>query len=143
VKKLFVSAGAIVLSGCVTFGQFDQGLASLVGRPIDVAVSVLGFPTGEQTLVGHHLVQWGRSTQGFMPMTTSSQAYGTISTSKGWGAYSGMTAQTSYVPVNFNCSITLQINEANTVVSYQYSGNLGGCKGYIRSLNAYRKGQGG
>ena len=45
-KLHFVAAvAALPLPGCVTFGQMDQGLSSLVGQPVDTAVNVLGYPS--------------------------------------------------------------------------------------------------
>ncbi len=73
----------------------------------------------------------------------TAQSFGTVNSSAGWGTFSGMTTQTSYVPVNYNCSITLQVDISNRISGYEYNGNIGGCGGYIRRLNRYRKANGG
>lgn len=137
------AAVAATLTGCVTFGQMNQGLDALVGQPLDTAVNVLGYPSGERTIAGRHLVQWGRSAQGFMPVVNTAQTFGTVAANRGWGSYSGTTTSTSYVPVSYNCSITLQVDMTDRVSGYQYNGNIGGCGAYIKRLNRYRKGHRG
>jgi hypothetical protein len=136
---IVATAVAATLTGCVTFGQMDKGLASLVGEPLDTAVNVLGYPSGERTIAGRHLVQWGRSSQGFMPVVNTAQSFGTVTANGGWGTYSGTTTSTSYVPISYNCSITVQVDTADRISGYQYNGNLGGCGAYIKRLNRYRK----
>lgn len=130
---------AATLTGCVTFGQMNQGLSLLVGQPLDTAVDVLGYPSGERTIAGRHLVQWGRSSQGFMPVTNTAQSFGTVAANGRWGTYSGTTTSTSYVPISYNCSITVQVDMTDRISGYQYNGNLGGCEPYIKRLNRYRK----
>lgn len=138
-KAICISAIAATLSGCATWGQFDTGLNTLIGKPVSLAVDVLGYPSGEREIVGMHLIQWGRSSQGFMPVSTPIQSYGTVATPRGFGSFSTTTMQTSMVPVSYNCSITLQVDANNIVTGYNYEGNLGGCRTYIQRLKKYRK----
>jgi hypothetical protein len=143
-KTICVSiALAVALTGCATWGQFDAGLHTLVGQPLSTATDVLGYPTGEREIAGLHLVQWGRSSQGFVPITMPVHSYGTVSGPGGFGSFSSTSSQTSFVPVHYNCSITLRVDSTNVVTGYNYEGNLGGCGSYIKRLNQYRKLNGG
>jgi hypothetical protein len=47
---------------------------SLVGQPRGTPADVLGNTAGEREIVGLHLVQWGRSSQGFVPIMTRVQS---------------------------------------------------------------------
>ncbi|WP_342052012.1 MULTISPECIES: hypothetical protein [unclassified Cupriavidus] len=131
--------GVLVLGGCVTWGQFDDGLNSLVGRPLDDAINVLGMPAGERTVAGRRYIEWGSTTAGFIAVTSPSTTYGTMNTAGSHGNYSASTISTSYVPVDYNCKVTLQIDAAERIRDGQYEGNLGGCESYIQALNRFRK----
>lgn len=134
------AASALLLTGCVTWGQFDQGLDSLVGRPLDDAINVLGMPTEERTVAGRRYIQWGSSSSGFIPVTSPSTTYGTVNTGRTFGTYSATTYSAAYVPVEYSCSITLQIGADERIQKTQYEGNLGGCESYIQALNRFRMG---
>jgi len=137
-----VCALACTLSGCVTFGQMDKGLNALRYQPISTAVEVLGYPAGEREAAGLKLVHWGRQQTALMPFTSFSQSngYGAIGTRP--FQYAGTSTATQLVPMNFQCEIDLAVGPTGTVQGYSYSGNIGGCEGYIKALNRYRKAAG-
>lgn len=137
--KRLVAVLCILLCGCATWGQFEDGLRTLKGRNIDDAINVLGMPSGERTVAGKRYIQWGRSSSEFMPITSPSTTYGTVSTNKSFGTYSATTYTTSYIPVDYSCSVTMQIDSNDTIVRIEYEGNLGGCEPYINNLNQFRK----
>lgn len=136
---LCVGLGALLLGGCATWGQFDKGMNALQGRPLDDAINVFGMPSGERTISGRRYIQWGRSSSGFVPVTTPSTTYGNVNVGRAYGNYSSTTYSTSYVPVNYNCSVTMEVDENDRIMRGQYEGNLGGCEGYIKRLNRFRK----
>jgi hypothetical protein len=140
-RNIIVTVVAVILSGCVTLDQFDRGLSALVGKPLTTATDVLGYPSGERNVAGMRLVQWGRSTSGYMPITTPVQTYGTVTTPSGYGLYNATSNQTTYVPFSYQCSVTLRVNSAGTVIGYSYDGGVSGCKTYIERLNRYSKQQ--
>jgi hypothetical protein len=57
-------AAALLLTSCAS--MIDKPLASMVGQPIDAAISRFGFPTEEKTIAGHKVYRWvrNRSLQG-------------------------------------------------------------------------------
>ncbi|NYH99600.1 hypothetical protein [Cupriavidus plantarum] len=133
------AASALLLTGCVTWGQFDQGLDSLVGRPLDDAINVLGMPASERTVAGRRYVQWRRSYSESMPVVSPSTTYGAVQSGRGIANYSATTYSQSYETAEYSCSITLQIGADERVQKSQYEGNLGGCESYIQVLNHFRK----
>lgn len=130
-KKLGIVALCALLGGCATWKQMDQGLSGLQGQSINAAISKIGYPSSEQTIAGRKLYRWGASQQSAVYMPTSSYSYGTIGTNT---PYSNNTTGGAYVPVNYNCSITLEADSNDVIIGYQYNGNLGGCEPYIKAL---------
>ncbi|VVD95917.1 hypothetical protein PIN31009_01873 [Pandoraea iniqua] len=72
-------------------------------------------------------------------MTSPSQTYGNFNIGNSYGNYSSTTYNTSYIPINLNCTITLELDSLAIVRRGAYNGNLGGCRPYIQSLNKYRE----
>lgn len=133
-KRTVTALSAIILAGCATWGQFDEGLDALLNMPLSTAIDRLGYPSGERTVAGRRLVEWGRSTNGAMYMPTTATTYGTVNTNRGFGSYSGTTTGGTFMPVNYNCNVTLEVDQDDIIRRYQYEGNLGGCERYIRAL---------
>lgn len=101
-KKTFITLFPLILAGCVTPGQFREGIDSLYGKPMSVAVDKLGLPTSEQTVAGMRLVKW------------------------------------SVVSGNeYQCTLTLQIDNKNIIQKGSGDGNLGGCENYILALRPH------
>jgi hypothetical protein len=99
VKKIAIALSPLLLAACVTPGQFREGIDSLNGKPVSVAVDKLGLPTSEQTVAGMRLVKWS-----------------VVSGSE------------------YQCTVTLQIDDQNIIRRGSGDGNLGGCENYIRAL---------
>lgn len=134
-KKISVAVLSILtISGCATWGQMNEGLQGLLGQPIDVAVNKIGYPTSEQTIAGRKLYRWGSSSQqvAYMPTTTSTT--GSFGVGTGFTPYSATTTGGTFVPVNYNCQITLEVDAKQIIQRYQADGNLGGCEPYIKAL---------
>lgn len=133
-KKTISIIAILSLTGCATWEQLDEGLDKLVGRPLDVAISKLGYPATEQTIAGRKLYRWGNSSQGVAYMPSTSTTYATLGVGARAVPYAATTDSGSYIPVNYACNLTLATNNAGIVISYQYEGNMGGCKRYINAL---------
>lgn len=140
--RILLALAIVSLSGCASFSQLDDGLNALVGKPLSTAVDTLGVPNGERVITGRHYVQWGRTSAGFMPMPTNSYTYGTANVGSSYGNYSATTLGTIYVPVSYNCTVTLTVDSNERISDWSYDGNLGGCAPYIERLKNYRKAAG-
>ncbi len=133
-RKIAPLAAAAVLVGCATWGQMNEGLQGLLGQPIEVAINKIGYPTSEQTLAGRKLYRWGSSSQQMAYLPTTTTTTGSFGAGSGFAPYSATTTGGTFVPVNYNCQITLAVDAKETIIHYEYNGNLGGCERYINAL---------
>lgn len=124
------------LAGCTTWGQMNDGLAALQGQPLDSAIRVLGYPSGEQTIAGRRLVVWSSQSTGMMYMPQTATTYGNVYAPSGFASYNQTTSYGTMVPLHHQCKITMEVDAANTITGYSYDGNMGGCSRYIKSLQA-------
>lgn len=135
-KKTILSLLCIAtLAGCATFGQLEKGLNGLVGRSEREAFNALGYPNAKQEFGGDVVYVWGRSNSGtiFIPQTTSTTGY------VGNRPVYATTTYNQPVAVNHNCTVKVITGANGIVKTWDYEGNLGGCRPYIQRLNAYFK----
>lgn len=132
-KKLLKLLIVIFLAGCATFGQMEDGLRSLMGKPDREAFSVLGYPSAKQEFGNDTVYSWYVSQSGslFIPQTSTTTGY------VGRTPVYGTTSYTQVIPVNYNCQIKLVADKGGILKSWEYNGNIGGCAQYIRRLNTY------
>lgn len=135
-KKFILPALALLLTtGCATWSDLDQGLRSLHGQPLSVAISKIGYPTDERQIAGMRLVSWSSSKSGIRYVQQSSTTYGTAySKSEGKTKYSTTTNYMVPQAYRKSCEITLQVSERNIIQASQYQGDIGGCWNYITAL---------
>lgn len=130
-----ILSGVLVLTGCATFGQMDEGLNALKGKDKSVAFEALGYPTQEQQFDDTKVYTWANKTNGVAMYSTPQTTFGTV----GNTSFYGTTTETGYVPVEYACKIQIATDMKGTIKNYNYDGNMGGCEGYIRRLNNYFK----
>ena len=117
------------LGGCVS-QNMNAGLQSLVGQNIRAAIDRIGYPDGQQVILGDKVYVWGVSQNAVMPMTNTNFTSGSVG---GVPVY-GTTTSTNYVPVNYNCKIQIATDANDIIKRYQWSGNMGGCARYANAL---------
>ena len=133
-KFIFCCFIVVMTSGCVSgWKTLNQGLDSLKGQSEYIVFNVLGYPDGQQVFDGQSIMYiWNTSRLETYQTTTYQNASG----------YVGNTYYTASIPVNrtevvdYNCMIKLMMREGK-VSGYDYSGNLGGCRTYIKRLRRY------
>ena len=128
-KLIVLVVTAIGLSGCVA-QHLNEGLSKLTGQNIETAVATLGYPDGKREIMGKTIYIWHTSQNTIMPMTTFNNTYGTVGNTPVYGTSTG----TEFVPANLNCTIELVTNASDTIISWKWSGNMGGCQSYASSL---------
>lgn len=133
--KKIILASCFLFSGCVTFGQMDTGLNSLVGKDKKVAFDVLGYPSQEQTFDSEKVYTWVNSTSGVMVYSAPETTYGTIGNKQ----FNAVTNRTNAIPVEYNCKIQIVTDTTGAITKYNYDGSIGGCESYIQRLNRYTK----
>lgn len=129
VRKAALIGLALTLTGCVS-EQLNKGLGFMVGQNIQYAVSRLGYPDAQREMLGDTLYIWSSSHNVALPMATTQSTYGTVGNVPVYGTTTGMT----YIPANFNCTIQLAVGADQTIKSWQWSGNMGGCEQYAQRL---------
>ncbi len=132
-RKFWKSLIVIILAGCATFGQMEDGLRSLMGKSDREAFAVLGYPSAKQDFGSDTVYLWYVSQSGsvFIPQTSTTTGY------VGRVPVYGTTSYTQAIPVNYNCQIKLIANRDGILRSWEYNGNIGGCEQYISRLKTY------
>ena len=130
-KKIFTfTLSILVLAGCVTFGQLEEGLNLLGGRSESEVFNALGYPDGKQEIGEETMYIWSTNRTMLLPNTQTTTGY------VGGTPFYGTSTTTS--TLNLNCTIKI-IFSSGMVKTWQYQGNLGGCEPYINRLNNYFK----
>jgi hypothetical protein len=50
---------SLLLTGCVTLGDFSSGMNALIGQPADVAFRKLGYPDRQEAIAGRTVYYYG------------------------------------------------------------------------------------
>lgn len=128
-KKLVIFA-ALTLGGCATFSNIENGLSSLVGKPVQVAFNSLGYPSGQMKIGDDTVYGWGRNFSVSMPTTATAHTAGYV----GSTPYSGNTTATTWTPTQYSCDIKIIAGPDGIIKNWQYDGNVGGCAAYAKPL---------
>lgn len=99
-KKTVSVIAMLGLTECATWGQLDEGLTALVGKPITVAIEKIGYPNTEQTITGRKLYRWGSSSQGVISMPTQTTTTGSVGTGLGYRPYTATTYGSAMAPID-------------------------------------------
>lgn len=131
--------GTCLLTGCMTSQQrFQQGLQTLHGQPLDMAIQRLGVPVGEENVAGMRMLVWSTN--------ETRTDYVTQSTSASAGMFGGDKAKDygarfevkTPVIVHAHCTVKLRIDKDNIVRGSGYDGDLKVCRRYIHALHPDR-----
>ena len=79
------------------------------GAPLDAVIAQWGYPHQEQTIAGHKLYRWFYTKNVAMPATVN--VIGNTAFVSGGGNIRG------------DCVRTLEVNEKNVVIKWEWSGN--------------------
>jgi hypothetical protein len=109
---------ALTLAGCSGgAGTMDRIMHSWDGAPLDAVIAQWGYPHQEQTIAGHKLYRWFYDKSFAVPATTT----GTMTTV---GNTAFLNATTSGGgTISGQCVRTLEVNEQNVVIRWEWSGN--------------------
>jgi hypothetical protein len=123
----------VLLSGCA-ISTLKEGLPLLVGQTLDDAVDIFGLPDSSMQMGDRTIYVWGSSQSFSMPVTTlnTSTTTGSVGSAPAYGTTTS--TSTSYVPVNYTCSIKLSVNTENRITHWDFKGNEGGCYSYANKI---------
>ena len=112
----------VVVSGCVTAGAIDRGVASLSGQSLDQVMARIGPPDAKDQQDDETYLVWTstRSQTSGLPPTTPSNGR--------------IEAQTRGAPqlVRHECRVTLGFDRDDRVSSYRWQGDTRGCGRYAK-----------
>ncbi len=117
--------------------NMEEGLNALNGKPITTAVSVLGYPDGQQEFGGDKIYIWSRNFQSSYTLPQTATTTGYVGNTPVYGTTTYYQTHTA----NYSCKIKLAVGPDDRIKHWEYQGNPGGCGGYARSLKAYADSQ--
>jgi len=116
-KNVWVVAILVFLAGCSTTQTMNGIMSSWEGSNINDVVSQWGYPQEEKEFQGRKLYIWHHNKSAYIPQTTTTtgNVYGNsiYATSSSTGGYS----------IHGSCQRTLEVDDAGTVVSWEWRGN--------------------
>ena len=129
-RRIFaVAITTLSLGGCVS-QHMNDGLQSLIGQDIHAVVARLGYPDGQRVMLGDKIYIWSSNHKVALPLTTMNTTTGSVGNVPVYGT----TTNTTFVPMSFNCTIQIATDANDRIKSYQWSGNLEGCRPYANAL---------
>ena len=134
-KILGILALCFLLPSCFsTFADLENGLNQHQGLSLNTLVNRIGYPSAQMNIAGKKLYIWESSQTVSYSMPTTSSSSGTVYSGTSSGTYSG--SSTIWVPTtaNYNCKITVEVDESDNIINNTYSGNIGGCERYAKAL---------
>lgn len=132
-KIIYLLFLSILVNGCATFGEMEEGLDALKGKEPRVAFDVLGYPSGKQQFGSDTVYFWTVNESGVVLLPQTSDVYATVGNKPVYGTVTS----TQAVPVHHNCHIKLIADPSDRITKWEYEGNMGGCERYIRRLKAH------
>lgn len=123
-----------VLSSCIGT-HVDQGLAALGGENISTAFKVMGYPSRKMDLGKGAIYTWSNISGGVTFVPGTAQAFSMVGSTPVTTTVSYSTA----VPTTLSCEISLETNQAGTIVGSSYQGQFGALAAYSNSLRDYAK----
>lgn len=132
-NKILIFAFLSIASGCASFEKTQAGLDNLIGKDVQVAFHLIGYPTFKQEFAGDTVYSWSVNRSGtiMLPHTSfisgavgSTPVYGTVTTS-------------SPVAINAACTIKIITNKSGVIKAREIEGNYAGCSQYMTVLSEY------
>ncbi|SIO71842.1 hypothetical protein SAMN05444172_8205 [Burkholderia sp. GAS332] len=87
-------------------------------------------------MAGHHIYVWSVDRNGTIFVPQQSYANGYSTGPLGTTTYHATATTMQAIPVNYACEIDLEVDMANRIRSFQFSGNQGGCRPFYSRLGA-------
>ena len=117
-----------------TFGALESGLDSHQGQSLTSLINKIGYPTSQMNIAGRKLYVWHSSQTVSYSMPTTSSTSGTVYSWTSSGMYSG--SSTVWVPTtaNYQCKITVEVDDSDNIINNTFEGNIGGCERYAKAF---------
>lgn len=129
-KIAVIAIASLTLTGCMT-ARMNDGLNTMLGKPISYAVGRLGYPDGQREMMGDTLYVWSTNHQAVLPVYNASSTTGTV----GGTPFYGTTSSMGLMRAQAYCTIQIAVTPQGLIKTYQWNGNPIGCRGYASALN--------
>jgi hypothetical protein len=127
---------SLLLTGCMTVQQrLQQGLQSLHGQHLEVAMQRLGVPVGEEQVAGMRVLVWSTNETRTDYVTRSTTASAGILGGEKTRNYGTKIDITTPVIVHAHCTVKLRVGKDDIIQGSGYDGDLQACRRYIHALH--------
>jgi hypothetical protein len=109
---------ACLLAGCATTKVMDGIMSSWAGATIEDVVAQWGYPHEERQFGGKKLYVWNHNKSATLPSTTH-----TTGQVNQYGQFSANSTTTGGQTFHGSCQRILEVDEAGSVVRWQWQGN--------------------
>lgn len=113
-----------------------MGLQTLIGKNVDIAFKVLGYPDQKHIFNNTVVYTWNKSQSSVRTYSTPQVTSGII----GDKSFKATIIENQYIPVNESCKIQLAVDSHGYIKSFDYD-DEGGCYSYSLRLEKYRSRQ--
>jgi len=134
-RVVFFSVLSFLAASCSTFQDISDGLDRYNGQHIDYLIDVIGYPSYQQKFGSRELYVWDSSRQVTLSMPKTVYHSGSVSSGNGgYGTYGGTSTVTEQQTYNYNCKISVEVNDDQRIIGNNFEGNIGGCERYARAF---------
>lgn len=143
IKRSIAIAFALFLSGCAvqtfpTHGVLHEGLAAMVGAPVDALVEKIGYPDSDVTVGGRKVFTWDhrKAFTYLVPETICRERIveHSIPNRPRAPVRRKVVKECSTVQVEktvlHHCTIKVEADEAEKITAFSFDGNADGCERY-------------
>ena len=135
-KRFIALAIALFLSGCAvqtfpTLGVLREGLASMVGAPVDALVQKIGYPESDVTVGGRKVYTWEHR-KAFTYLVPENICRDEIVFYPKGRKEVVRVCETHQVErtVLHHCTLKVEADEGEKITGFTYDGNADGCERY-------------
>ena len=133
-KSSAAIAFALLLTGCAvqtfpTMGVLREGLAGMVGAPVDALVQQIGYPESDVTIGGRKVYTWDhrKAFTYFVPETICRDEITFYPRGRKEVVRVCETHQVEKTVLH-HCTIKVETDEAENIIGFSFDGNADGCE---------------
>lgn len=124
---------ASLLISCASVEKTRIGLNNLVGKDIQIAIYVLGYPTSKEEFAGDTVYVWSVDEYGQISLPNTTYITGSVGMTPIYGAITGSTTRIT----RSICNIKIITNASGIIKGKEIDGNYSGCSNYMYRLGEY------
>ena len=127
-----VAVISALLCGCAT-GMMEKGLGALVGKDVQTAFKVLGYPSDKQEVGGETVYFWLLTRFETYAAPRTSTAYGSVGNAPALGTITNIQTERR----RDSCLVKMITASNGQIISSEYEGNSSACSRFAGQLGEY------